>query len=202
MKRSIRVVLWVGVPCGAIAAIVLCLVVLVDPDAQPHCHKQLDLAFSNWRDTHKLEKTAFPNVDGISAKSLAAIQPFSGGFAWERDYMYVPGLRTDDPGDLVLVYLKKPTRWKSHVQLRPSLFHMKGWIIVPVDMEFYGNRDNEVLGAGEFSEWITFVEFRQRLQKTLDFLRDRGRPHWESAVKEHGAVLAELEAEFGALRAN
>ena len=190
-KRLVLGALWT---CIVFGVIVLAYYMLFDRGGQPYCHKGIDMALHNWRDANKLDKTTFPNIDGSSAKSLAEIREFFG--VWEKleeTYMYVPGLRTDDPGDLVLMYLPQPTRWTWHGGPPPNVFKPKGWILVPVDMKFYGNRNRDELGPGEFSEWVSFMEFKDRLQKTLDFLRDNERPNWEAVVEEHTRFLGRAE---------
>ena len=188
MKRT-----WIliGVAIAALTAgIAVYLFVLTDRSGRPYCHKQVDMAFHDWQDLNKTKQ--FPNVNGCSTDSLAEIKQHLGGVDLSDSYMYVPGLKRDDPGDLVLMYLRQPTRWTWHGE-RPSIFRDTAWILVPVDMKFYGpGRD---AGPGEFSERVSFKEFRRRLAKTLEFLKENQRPHWKEVVKEHRDFLQSLEHE-------
>ena len=68
----------------------------------------------------------------------------------------------------------------------------QAWILVPVDMKLFGNRGRDQLPPGEFSERVPFDEFRARLEKTLKFLEQEKRPHWQTVVKEHSEFLKAL----------
>lgn len=166
---------------------------ILDWQGRPFCHKQISLAFLQAIFDQKLPAgeavtNAFPNVNGRSWESLTVIRDNMDGdinMRWARGYRYVPGLRADDPGDLVLMYLDQPTRWTWH-GTPPTIFEKKAWIVVPVDFVM---ADRPRSGPGESSERIAGEEFRRRLQRTLDFLRTNERPHWEAVVAEHEAFL-------------
>ena len=164
--------------------------VFVDRSAAPVCHKQVDFAIQTWQDTHKTRE--FPNVRGESAASLTELDERNDLPEFKSNYNYVPGLTRDDPGDLVLMYVNQPTRWTWHGE-PPLKSKDQAWILVPVDMKLFGNRDRDKLGPGEFSERVAFDEFRQRLEKTLDFLKDQKRPNWEAVVKEHSEFLKRMQ---------
>src|SRR5581483_10680659 len=89
------------------------------------------------------------------------------------DYRYVAGLRQDDPRDLVLLYLDRPTRWTWH-EAHPTIFNKKAWMLIPVDFEGGGWH----AGGGECSDRVSLGEFRSRLRRTLDFIRTNQRPNW------------------------
>lgn len=177
------VVITVVLFCGGLRKI---YGLFVDPSAQPVCHKGVHFLLTSWQDTHKTRE--FPNVDGDSAKSIAELDPRNFEPNLKVHYSYVPGLTKDDPGDLVLLYVNQPTRWTWHGQ-PPTIFTDHAWILVPVDMKLFGGRERDQLGPGEFSERVSFDEFRQRLEKTLDFLKTQRRPNWEAVVKEHSEFL-------------
>ncbi len=167
-----------------------CIDLLIDSEAQPLCHKQVDGDFHRWQTEHKTRD--FPNTRGESWASMQDLPSIEYFPELKSHYSYVPGLTRDDPGDLVLMYVNKPTRWTWHGQPPvPWVFTEKAWILVPVDMKFSGSRDK--LGPGEFSERVSFDEFRRRLEKTLDFLKEKKRPHWEAVVKEHSEFLNRLK---------
>jgi hypothetical protein len=186
---------WRWVVAGVASLIVVFLVVryvLFDTDrsTQPVCHKQVDLAFSHWQDDHKGEE--FPNVAGNSGDSLRELDGYMAGKRLDEKYMYVPGLRKGDPDDLVLMYLARPTRWVWHAGPQ-TIFHGKKWIVIPKDFALLrdGVRD------GELNERMSFAEFQDRMQKTLDVLKKHKRPHWQAVVKEHSEFLAEAERKWG-----
>jgi hypothetical protein len=112
-----------------------------------------------------------------------------GHMAWATNYRYVPGLREDDPGDLVLLYLDRLTRWTWHGP-PPTILKAKAWIVVPVDFTM-GFRPPS--GGGELSERVSLDEFRSRLRRTLDFVRTNERPHWQTIVAEHTKFLKSIE---------
>ncbi len=161
---------------------------VLDHAGRPFCHKQIALSVPIWRDDHHTDQ--LPNVRGSSHDSLAELRDLLNTDRVEKNYMYVPGLREGDPGDLVFMYLRVPTRWIWHGQAR-TRFKPKGWIIVPLDFEIFGSRKPS--GPGECSEWVPFPEFRSRLLTTLDFLRTNNRPNWQAVVAEHTKFLESIE---------
>ena len=146
----------------------------------PHflCHKQLDGALEQWMIENKSE--AYPNVEGSGAKSLKLMNPLFISRKGDelRDYGYVPGLRPDDPKELVQFYLKMRTRRKWHGE-RFQFTGERNWVIITL------SRD----GKGELSDWVSIDEFRQKLEGTMKFLEAQQRPGWSNAVAEHRAFL-------------
>jgi hypothetical protein len=146
---------------------------LFDRDAEPVCHKGVQTCFYMWMEDQRMpadsRTNSFPNTDGRSADSLAALNEYMGGDPhWATNYCYVPGLWENDPGDLVLLYVNRPTRWTAHGWLPPTIFKDKAWIIVPVDFT-HGER------------------------RTIEFIRDNQRPNWEAVVAEHTRFLNSLD---------
>ncbi|MFO1487685.1 MAG: hypothetical protein U1F65_04325 [Verrucomicrobiota bacterium] len=134
---------------------------------------------------------SFPNVGGMERDSLATLREGMGGHMdWANHYRYVPGLREDDPGDLILMYLDVPTRWTWHGP-PPTIFGKKAWIVVPIDFKT-GMRPDA--GPGELSERISAEEFTARLKRTLDFIRTNRRPNWETVLAEHSKFLESMES--------
>ena len=163
--------------------------VIADHEAQPVCHKQVAGVLDDWQTEHKTRE--FPNLRGESQTSLRELPEIDEFPAIKSHYNYVPGLTRDDPGDLVLMYVNQPTRWIWHGQT-PTIFIEQAWILVPVDMKLFGNRDRDQLPPGECSERVPFDEFRARLEKTLKFLEQEKRPNWQTVVKEHSEFLKAL----------
>ncbi len=167
---------------------------ILDWDGRPVCHSGIMLAFMEAMHESGVnfanDPKPFPNVKGLSQDSLITIRDGMGGYmGWARDYNYVPGLREDDPGDLVLMYFNRPTRWTWHAA-PPSIFKEKKWIIIPVD---FGDGMRPRSGPGEKSERVSFDEFRGRLRRTLDFVRINERPNWQMIVAEHTKFLDSIE---------
>lgn len=169
----------------------------LDWQGRPYCHKQIWFAFWRWQDaTNSVAgqpNVAFPNVVGRGDDSLSEIHAQMGGVMdWSSDYNYVPGLHSDDPGQLVLMYFNRPTRWTWHGGFPPTRWHQQHWIIVPVDFR-QGSRT--LAGLGEMSELVTTAQFKSRLQETLEFVRVQRRPHWQTVVDEHTRFLSSLDGE-------
>jgi hypothetical protein len=167
---------------------------ILDWEGRPYCHKQVLSAFKMWMQDNGMDINSdtnpFPNVNGVGKDSLASInEEMNGHMDWAEGYKYVPGLREGDPGDLVLLYVDRPTRWVWHGPAS-TIFKKKAWIIVPVDFAMGGRPQS---GPGELSERVSLEEFRIRLRRTLDFVRTNERPHWQTVVAEHTKFLGSLE---------
>lgn len=167
---------------------------ILDWNDKPYCHTALFLAFHSWVEGNKLDwynSTArYPNVRGRSADSLAVIhRQMDEDMEWAKDYRYVPGLQRDDPGNLVLMYFNRPTRWTMHIHA-PTIFSEKGWILIPVD---FRQSDREMSGPGEKSEWVSTAEFKQRLRATIDYVRQKKRPNWQTIVVEQTRFLDSID---------
>jgi hypothetical protein len=167
---------------------------ILDWDVRPFCHKQINLGMRMWVQEYEVVgdsiTNAFPNVGGKSLDSLTAINEYMGRQTnWIRGYKYIPGLRESDPGDLILMYLDRPTRWTWHGR-PPSIFQDKAWIVVPVDFTMSWPQRKT---SGELSERISLTEFKTRLERTLDFVRTNERPNWQSVVDEHTRFLKSIE---------
>lgn len=188
--RLLRSIRWGLIALGILVGLSLCYYWFVlDWQGRPFCHKQIMMSLLTWIDDHKTN--AFPNVRGMSRDSLAAITEEMNGTAWAVNYKYIPGLHKDDPGDLVLMYVARPTRWNWHGS-PPTIFRHKAWILVPVEFEPRSHAGTEL---GELSERVPAKEFRQRLRNTLDFIRTNERPNWEAVLAEHTKLLGSLERE-------
>ena len=161
---------------------------ILDQSNRPFCHKQIESSFRVWMHEHNTPR--YPNVQGNSQASLAQIRELLNTDQVAKKYNYVPGLQEGDPGQLVIMYLRVPTRSKWHGQGGPRS-NPKQWVLVPCDFVIYDSRIPS--GPGELSEWVPFTEFRSRLLATLDFLRTNNRPNWQAAVAEHTKFLESVE---------
>jgi hypothetical protein len=165
---------------------------ILDWRGQPVCHKGLMFAFEAWTDEG--DTNAFPNIAGSGRDSLRELRDEYPRAHLEDRYGYVAGLHRDDPGDLILMYVNKPTRWVWH-GVPKTIFDRQAWIVVPVDftMGLHATRNTKVIGAGECSETLSTEQFLSRLQLTLDFVRTNNRPNWQAVVAEHTKFLESLE---------
>lgn len=166
---------------------------ILDWEGKPFCHRQIMSAF-----VHSMHEPGvdfandpkpFPNVKGVGGDSLATMRDgMNGHMDWAKDYRYVPGLQEDDPGDLVLMYFNRPTRWNWH-GAPPTIFKEKAWIIIPVDFGMGLDFRPHTGQVGECSERVSLDEFRIRLRRTLDYVRTNERPNWQTIVAEHTKFL-------------
>ncbi len=194
--RLKRLILWTA----GIFAILISLAFgyyhfILDWDGRPSSHAQIMLAFMKSMHDPGVnfanDPKPFPNVKGLSQDSVVTIRDGMGGnMDWAKDYNYVPGLREDDPGDLVLMYFNRPTRW-TWFAAPPTIFKQKEWIIVPVDFA-EGMRPRSGQDR-DYSERVSLEEFRSRLRRTLDFVRTNERPNWQTIVAEHTKFLNSME---------
>ncbi len=177
VKRSIRIRLIFGALLLGFGALILLF------PSRPNfvCHRLMDGAVSHWM----LETTNgvwFPNVGGSSSNSLALVAPYMSCSMHDlRDYRYVPGLRSDDPGNLILFYLKEPSRRTWHGEFRWSR-KPKRWIVLPIGMG----------GNHELAEALTTTEFKTRLNESIEYLKKHERLGWKNAEGEHMALLNSL----------
>ena len=189
-----RAAKWVLTSAAVLAMAVVALVFcLFDWSGKPFCHAQIMMTTRLWLNEVG-EDGFFPDVDGSSADSLKVLLTdwdSKTADSISNRYRYVPGLQGKDPGNLVLMYFNRPTRYTTHVSF-PTVFDEKGWIILPVDFGSRTTRD-PVIATGECGERVTTIEFKRRLRATLDFLRTNDRPHWQKVVAEHTAFLDEIE---------
>lgn len=167
---------------------------ILDWNGRPISNAQLLLAFVSVMHEPGVDfandPKPFPNVNGSSQKSLTTLKQAMGGHMdWATNYNYIPGLRENDPGDLVLMYFNRPTRWRWFA-VPPTIFQKKEWIIIPVDFGT-GMRPRSEKNRN-YSERVSFDEFRRRLRQTLDFIRTNDRPNWQTVVAEETKVLDSL----------
>lgn len=191
MRRAAKISLW------SVSAVILFAIlafayprVMLDYNAKPTCHKNLTMCFELRSSSD--ETKVFPNVDGSSPKTILSLSNELVGMFPEvaTNYKYVPGLRSDDPGELIVFYLNQPTRWQVHIKPE-SILKRKSWLVVPIDYFHMANRST--VARGEFSENLTTEQFTNRLIATLNFVRTNGRPNWQAIVKEHSAFLESLK---------
>lgn len=193
--RKKRLFLWtVGTMVALLGILYGAYHFILDWNARPICHKAVMTCFHMWMSDQGMPSESrgnnFPNINGKSVDSLATLNSYMGDNpSWAKDYSYVPGLRENDPGDLVLMYINRPTRWTWHGS-PPTIFKEKAWIIVPADFT-HGDRPQK--SQGELSESVSQAEFQNRLRRTLDFIRTNQRPNWETVVAEHTKFLDSIQ---------
>ena len=157
---------------------------ILDWNGRPISNAQLRLAFVSVMHEPGVDfandPKPFPNVNGSSQESLATLKQAMGGkMDWATNYNYIPGLRENDPGALVLMYFNRPTRWRWFA-VPPTIFQKKEWIIIPVDFAT-GMRPRSEKDR-DYSERVSFDEFRRRLRQTLEYIRTNDRPNCQTIV--------------------
>lgn len=156
-------------------------------DPLRHCQKGLIAEFDFWQmDNHT---NVYPNVDGDSILSFAQFGKIPRIAEYAMDYGYIPGLHSDDPKDLVLMYLKQKTRRTWNGDRHYNRYTEKMWMVFVPNL--FRAAHGEDLPEGGTRE--TTAEFKRRLQKTFDFLKENNRLHWENIVKEHTAFMNSIK---------
>jgi hypothetical protein len=194
MKRRRKIVLVLGALLVLVLGGLTAVFVLGPPGPHFICHRLLSSALEQW----KLETTngvQFPNVGGGSRESLGLVLPYLGlgdDTNALRDYMYVPGLHSDDPDNLILFYLSEPSRRTWHGDTIAHWFSgPKRWIVLNPRMnppDYESGR-----AGGELDEAISLAEFKDRLRATLDFLKQNARPGWQAAEQEHMRFISSIQ---------
>lgn len=140
---------------------------------------------------HKPDNTidmdnAFPNVMGSGVLSLQQIATKCGYFDERliRNYVYVPGLRGSDPDDLVMLYMKRPTRYYWHGYARP--FRDPMWLVFSPGFNYCPTNAES---CAERGQRMDTQELERRLRLTLAFLKNNDRPYWTNVVAEQEAFL-------------
>ena len=179
-----------------VGAAALCLLVVAFRIRFPRdplylCQKILNSGLQQWK--HEAGTNVWPNVDGDSAKSFAQIEEYlgpPGNHDYSQAYGYVPGLRDDDPNDLIFMYLKRKTRRTWNGDHSATVFSDTKWMVFGPGFWTMTEPSKTLPEGGEI---IDTSEFRRRFQKTFKFLRDNNRPHYEAIIAEHTRFLAALE---------
>ena len=146
------------------------------------CHRQIDGALQQWafETGHTNE---YPNMNGDSRASLAPVERFMGPDI--QQYEYVAGLHYDDPNDLVLMYMKKKTRYSWHGDTGPSVFSEAHWLVLSPDI---------ISGtAGEGGALVGTPELKRRIELTVAFLQEKQRPNWKAVSDKQMAFLKSLK---------
>jgi len=138
---------------------------------------------------------AYPNVGGVSEKSIIEIASYfpksAKGEAAKMlcEYSFVPGLRESDPENLILMYMKRQTRYTWHGDTR-VIRNKPMWIAFAPGLDPPAD-DNK--RCPEAARKLNTQEFKARLQATLDYLRKNNRPYWTNVAREHGSFLDSIK---------
>jgi len=190
MKRSRKTILAIGILLAFVLA-GLAVVVVVGPPG-PHfvCHRLLDGALHQWM-VETTNGVTYPNVDGSSSRSLKLVLPYLlQDTNALHDYMYVPGLRSDDPDNLILFYLREPSRRTWHGDTH-WFSGPKRWVVLNPRMDSPDSDSGRA--GGEVDEAISLTEFKDRLRATLDYLKQNDRPGWQAAEQEHMRFISSIQ---------
>lgn len=183
MKRPRKIALVIGGVLFLVLVGLTTVIILGPPGPSFVCHRLLDGALQQWMlDT--TNGVTYPNVDGSSSRSLALVIPYIDLHDTNvlHDYMYVPGIRTDDPDNLILFYLRAPSRRTWHGDLH-WFSGPKRWVVINPRMSSPDSNCGRT--GGEVCEAISMPEFRDRLRATLNYLKRNERPGWQTAEQEH-----------------
>ncbi len=187
MVRRTKIAVAVVVSCLALTALVA--VGVVGPEPHFVCHKAIVGAFQQWM-LETTNESRYPNVGGSSSQSLALLVPYlHEGTNALRDYRYVPGLKEDDPEDLIMLYMREPSRRTWHGDTHWFRIGRR-WVILTPHMST--PFDVDARGWSECGEAISTTQFKTRLKGTLDFLKSNSRPEWQAIADEHTKFLRAL----------
>lgn len=191
MRCSRKGALAIGVLLVFVLAGLTTVIVLGPPGPEFVCHRLLDGTLAQWS-LETSNGVAYPNVEGSSSRSLALLLPYFGSNDTNalHDYRYVPGLHSDDPDNLILFYLKEPSRRTWHGDTH-WFSGPKRWIILNPRMSMPDSSSDHA--AGELCEAISMAEFKARLRATLDYLKLNERPGWQAAGQEHMRFLNSIK---------
>jgi hypothetical protein len=189
MKKILKITLGLSVAVGVLVSAFL---LRYPPDPLWFCQKAMSSGVEQYLQTSGTN--AYPNLDGDSARSFRLMAEYMApAYAVDRimaDYAYVPGLTADDPKDLVVFYLKKQTRKTWNGDHSASVFGKKRWMVIGPEFWWNGPNGDWLPEGGQV---LSTAEFRNRLTKTLTFLRENQRPCWETVVKEQSVFLESLK---------
>ena len=157
---------------------------------RPLCHRGVDAAFAQWMlensrtNGPSQDNYFYPNAGGKGSNSLAMIEPFIGHDI--QRYAYVPGLRCNDPKDLVLMYMKNRTHYSWHGDTGHTVFSPRRWMVVSPDISLGGP-------CPEGGELLDTPEFKKRIERTVAFLKKHQRPYWQVVTREQEDFLRTIE---------
>lgn len=124
VRRDVK---YTVIAAGATFLLVVAFLVRFPRDPLWLCQKILYSGLEQWKE--EAGTNVWPNVDGDSAKSFAEIEERflspPDNHAYSTAYRYVPGLRDDDPPDLIFMYLKRMTRRTWNGDLSATVFTRK-----------------------------------------------------------------------------
>jgi len=100
-----------------------------------------------------------------------------------QQYRYVPGLRSDDPKDVVLMYMQTRYTWESDGT--HTIFSPPRWLVL----------SPEIMSGTcpEGGELLDTPEFKRRLQMTIAFLKEHQRPSWQVVAEEQSNFLKSVK---------
>lgn len=169
------------------------------PGPRPWCQRAFAAAFEQWfmENSNTNGEGVYPNSEGRGRESIAQFGKFTKcGDMIYKDYGYVPGLRESDPKDLVLMYMKQKTRHTWHGDHSPTIFTKEKWMVLGPHIHednSYIKKDGKEISNPEYCPEGGRLEetavFKERLVRTLEFLKENNRPCWETVTMEHTAFL-------------
>ena len=161
------------------------VLVAVHSGPRPVCHRALDGAFQEWM-LQVSHTNIYPNADGVGSNSLAVIEQYFGPDI--QRYEYIPGLKCEDPKDLVLMYLKTKTHYSWHGDTQHTIFSPQRWMVI--SPEIIGYEKNSCPEGGQL---LDTPEFKRRVQMTVAFLKEYKRQNWQAVAEEQSDFLNSIK---------
>lgn len=158
--------------------------VFVKSGPRPLCHSMLNGAFQQWVQDSG-HSNAYPNAGGVGSNSLALIEQYCGPDI--QRYGYIPGLTYDDPKDLVLIYLKTKTHYSWHGDTSHTVFSPLKWMVI--SPQFHDGENT----CPEGGELLDTAEFKRRVERTVEFLKENQRTDWQVVAKEQADFLSSIK---------
>ena len=187
-----RLAKYTVIALAGISLLVCGFVVRFPRDPLCLCQKILNGGLEQWK--QEAGTNIWPNLDGDSAKSFAQIEDRylspPDDHAYSSAYGYVPGLKDDDPPDLIFMYLRRMTRRTWNGDHSATIFTSKKWMVI--GPRFWSGTSPDD-GLPEGGEVVDTTELKRRFQKTFEFLRANNRPYVEAIFAEQTRFLDSLE---------
>jgi hypothetical protein len=185
VKRLLSKKWWVVIGILAMLFLTVVLLVAVSSGPRPECHRAFDGAFQEWMQVS--HTNIYPNLDGVGSNSLAVIEQYFGPDI--QRYEYIPGLKCEDPKDLVLMYLKTKTHYSWHGDAKHTIFSPERWMVLSPDIIGYETSNS----CPEGGQLLDTPEFKRRIQMTVAFLKEYQRPNWQAVAKEQSDFLNSIK---------
>jgi hypothetical protein len=147
---------------------------------------------------HELEggTNLWVNAGGDSSLSLESVMVAAGYDDWQtgivtQKYAYVPGLMPRESGDLIMLYMRRPTIWTWHADHPPvwqAVRRRAKWMVLGTGLGSVGDPEEQDVSP-ETGCLLDTAQFTDLLKRTLIHVQQNNRPYWTNVVREHTAFL-------------